>query len=178
LFLWARWRAAESNRIAVEQAAAQRREAEQRAEEQRKQLEREQQQAASDKQAKDEQIVRQAGPTEGQKLGHALASIALLPGGSRGPGGGQTLQIFPDTKNVQIILHEVPPDYSKFMVVIHTPEGRMVMQQQINRKGASLTFSLPAEKLVAGDYIVHIDGFSSSGVENVNDYTLSVRRPK
>ncbi|HKE58752.1 MAG TPA: hypothetical protein VKB46_18705, partial [Pyrinomonadaceae bacterium] len=180
LFLGVRWRA-ESNRIAVEQAAAQRREAERQAEEQRKQLEREQQQqqAAKDKQAEEERLAQQRGNTNGQNLVHALATIALLPGASRSAtGGGHELLIGPEHKDVQITLREVPSDYAKFVVVVRTPEGRTVSTHEVVRKGANLTFSLPADRLATGDYIVHIDGVTSSGVDDVNDYSLRVRRNK
>jgi hypothetical protein len=177
LFLGIRWRA-ESNRIAAEQAAAQRREAERRAEEQRKQLEREQQQqqAAKDKQAEEERLAQQQ--PEGQQLVHALATIALLPGVSRSFGAGPELLIGADTKSAQVTLRQVPSDYSKFMVTIKTPEGKQVLQKSVPRKNANLTFSVSPEILAAGDYIVHIDGITSSGVEDVNDYSLRVRRKK
>jgi len=179
LFLGLKWRA-ESNRIAAEQAAAQRREAERRAEEQRNQLEREQreQQATKDKRAEEERLAQQRGNKNSQSLVQTLATIALLPGASRSLGGGHELLIGPETREAQITLREVPTDYAKFRVVVRTPEGRIVAHKEVTRRGDVLTFSVPADALAAGDYIVHIDGVTSAGVEDVNDYSLRVRRSR
>jgi hypothetical protein len=173
----------ESQQRAVEQAALQQREHElekQSAEQQSKnnQLEEELAKERKQRETQDkliEELRAQKQPAEsGSKAGTSIASILLFPGGVRGAGKRSELTVGPETSTIQFKLPLESGEYRSYTATVLTPERTIVFQKaslKPTRNANTILLQLPAKLLPAGDYVIHVDGLTTSGApESVDDY--------
>ena len=120
-------------------------------------------------------------PPNRQPVLSTFATVFLTPGSLRSGGGGQSkLTIGPGTTTARVQLALEKNDYPTYSAQVKTADGTVVFRKSGLRphntgSDPRLLLSVPARSLTPGDYIVHVDGVTTSGqVEGVNDYTFRV----
>ena len=109
-----------------------------------------------------------------------FVALALSPGGTRSSGPGHDLRIPPGTKEVRLILNLRDQDYSSYRAVIRRVGGPTVFSPgpvtpRRTRSGSVLTLSVPAHRLLPGDYLISLNGRTSTGAtEPADDYSFRV----
>jgi hypothetical protein len=110
-----------------------------------------------------------------------FATIFLIPGQVRGSGANPAdLIILPQTNTARIQLDLEKNDYPAYDATLKSDETIVLSQHglkaHVTRSGPRLLVSLPSRLLQANrDYVIHVDGLSSSGkLENFNDYQFRV----
>lgn len=112
----------------------------------------------------------------------SFVALTLSPGGTRSEGSGNTIRITAGTQQVKITLNVRDTDYASYQAVIRTPERQSVfasapLHLQRSQSGATVFFSIPANKLPPGDYFVELIGRTGSGTtEAVSDYPFRIIR--
>jgi len=178
---WLKWK--ESKRLAAEQAALEQRQ-------------REVEKQAADLKSQSEQIANQTRPQpspievrspieaaspQERTAGPRVIALALSPGATRGD-GGTTIQITPGTSVVAVDLQVRDTDYASYQASVQTMERTTVFSSSPSslrrtRSGATFSFSVPANRLPVGDYLVSVDGLTPTGAkENVHYYRFRVTR--
>ena len=160
----------ESNRIWTQLSAAeqQKREVEQRMADQTsrtEQLANDLRQAREQQAAQDELIeeLRSQNQTGSPRVS-TTAFLSLIAGATRSVGKGNELTIGPQVRQVRLSLQLSDVDYGSYRVIVKTPEGNVVQQQEgLKARGnKTLTVQLPTTRLSPGDYIVDVEGVTSS----------------
>ncbi|HEX7296403.1 MAG TPA: hypothetical protein VF251_11650 [Pyrinomonadaceae bacterium] len=110
----------------------------------------------------------------------SVFAITLSTGASRGTGGDSNQVIPVGTKEVVINLNVTDASYSSYQAKVLTADRNTVSESGwLKYKHTGVTFVVPAERLPPGDYIVTLDGRTSSGaIEALADYTLHIRAQK
>ena len=108
-----------------------------------------------------------------------FVALALSPGGTRSSGPGHDLRIPPGTKEVRLTLNLRDSDYTSYQVAIRPVGGAPIFSANSKppRRGSAavLTFSVPASLLLPGDYLISLNGRTSTGTtESVDDYQFRV----
>ena len=161
----------ESNRISAQLAAAeqQKREVEQRMADQTsrtEQLASDLRQAREQQAAQDELIeeLRSQNPTGSSPRVSTTAFLSLIAGATRSIGKGNELTVGPQVRQVRLSLQLNDVGYGSYRVIVKTPEGNVVQQQEgLKARGnKTLTVQLPTTRLSSGDYIVNVEGVTSS----------------
>ena len=174
----------ESNRISAQLAATeqQKREVEQRMTDQRlrtEQLASDLQQAREQQAAQEELIdeLRSQNQTGPPRVS-TTAFLSLIAGATRSVGGGNKLSIGPEVRQVRLSLKLDQVDYASYKVTVKTPEGNVVQQQEgLKPRRNTLTLPVPTVRLSSGDYIVNVEGVTSSqNVEPVAAYSFSLQK--
>lgn len=131
-----------------------------------------------DRREEDRQLIEQL-QHEARKLPTSIASIFLMPGGLRGPGGGRQLTLSPGTKTVQLKLSIEPPDYSSYSVSVESDSGVVFSQDRLKAQRHRLVVSIPAGRISQGDYLVTVKGVRALGqVDSVNTYQFRILQPR
>ena len=174
----------ESNRISAQLAATeqQKREVEQRMTDQRlrtEQLASDLQQAYEQQAAQDNLIeeLRSLNQTGSPRVS-TTAFLSLIAGATRSVGGGNRLSIGPEVRQVRLSLKLDQVDYASYKVTVRTPEGNVVQQQEgLKPRRNTLTLPVPTVRISSGDYIVNVEGVTSSqNVEPVAAYSFSLQK--
>jgi hypothetical protein len=174
----------QSNRISSQLVAAeqQKREVEQRMADQRlrtEQLASELQQAREQQAAQEELIeeLRSQNQT-GIPRTSTTTFLSLIAGATRGVGGGNELGIGPQVRQVRVSLRLDQVDYESYKVTVKTPEGNVVQQKNaLKPRRNTLTLQVPTARLSRGDYIVNVEGITSSqSVEPVAAYSFLLKK--
>jgi anti-sigma factor RsiW len=180
LFGWRNLRN-QSNRLASERAVLEQQRRERHAESTNRQTNA--QQLPTNRQPERDQLAEDQKPkreTPDQPILGSVTSILLTPGSLRSGGGRQELALGSDTGTVQLKLALENNEYRSYGVTIKTAEGYVVYRQNAlqSRKSGSgpmLILSIPARRLPPGDYIVDVNGRTSSGhFESVSNYAFRV----
>jgi anti-sigma factor RsiW len=110
-------------------------------------------------------------------LAPALA-FALAPG-VRGEGGLNRISIPPGTYLLRLSLAvDADADFPHYAAVLSTVDGREVLREDnLNRKGAAVTITVPSGLLPAGNYAVKLTGIDGKNSEAVAGYSLTVQAP-
>jgi hypothetical protein len=186
---WLRLRS-ESERLAAAQAAVQRQKEEldgmaaqqgTRTAQLNTDLQREKDQRAEDLKLIEElQLANERKERQNQPLLSTFATVFLTPGSSRS-GGQRQSELTMGSKTtiawIQLALEKI--EYSAYNAAI-TADGAEVFRRNglkahNTRSGAQLLLSLPSQRLLPGDYLVHVEGVTGSGqIESVNDYVFRV----
>ena len=183
ILFWVNLRS-QSNRISAQLAATeqQKREVEQQMTDQRlrtEQLASHLQQAREQQAAQDELIeeLRSQNQT-GSPRASTTAFLTLIAGTTRSVGTGNELSIGPQVRQVRLALRLPQVDYQSYQVSVKTPEGNVVQQQEALRaRRNTLTVPVPATRLTPGDYIVIVEGVTSTQiVEPVAAYSFRLNR--
>jgi len=183
LLFWMNLRG-ESNRISAQLAATeqQKREVEQRMADQRvrtEQLTSDLQQAHEQQAAQEELIdeLRSQNQT-GSPRASTTAFLSLIAGATRSFGGGHELSIGPQIRQVRLSLKLDQAEYATYRVTVQTPEGNVVHHQKdLKPRRNTLTLAVPTARLSPGDYIVNVEGVTSSqSVERVAAYSFRLRK--
>jgi hypothetical protein len=183
LLFWMNLRG-ESNRISAQLAATeqQKREVEQRMADQRvrtEQLASDLQQAHEQQAAQEELIdeLRSQNQT-GSPRASTTAFLSLIAGATRSFGGGHELSIGPQIRQVRLSLKLDQAEYASYRVTVQTPEGNVVHHQKdLKPRRNTLTLAVPTARLGPGDYIVNVEGVTSSqSVEPVAAYSFRLRK--
>ncbi|HVG18873.1 MAG TPA: hypothetical protein VNI02_07445 [Blastocatellia bacterium] len=109
--------------------------------------------------------------------------VNLSPGLLRGAGEIRRVDITPDVSTVRLHLELVRDDYQSYRAVVQTGEGDEVyvadkLTPETLAAVRAVTFDLPAELLVSGDFQVKLSGTSAGGgPENVGKYYFRVAPP-
>lgn len=97
-------------------------------------------------------------------------TLALTVGGIRGGEGGRTpvLVIPQGTTEVQLQLILKDDDYPHYSATLRKAEGAEILRWTSLKpvgaqSGANLIFTVPANKLGSGDYVLTLKGISQSG---------------
>jgi anti-sigma factor RsiW len=110
----------------------------------------------------------------------SIAVLALLSGTVRGGGNGNRLVIGSGTSQVRLTIYVGRVEYNKYTVHISSPEGRVVytksgLRPHDKSAKATVTVQIAAGLLSRGDYIVKVEGLTSTGgSESVADYSFHV----
>jgi Flp pilus assembly protein TadG len=170
----------ESRQLASQQAALDQRQ---------KELDRQ----AADLKAQAEQLARQgiaqpspieavSPPKPEEPAGPAILTLALSPGATRGD-SGRSIRISPTTSQVAFNLDVRDTDYSSYQATVLTVDRTPVsssgpLRLRRSLSGATLSFSVPAKRLAPGDYIVNVDGTTSTGTKmsGIHYYRFRVTR--
>lgn len=174
----------QSNRISAQLAAIeqQKREVEQRMADQRlrtEQLASDLQQAREQQAAQDELIDElRAQNQTGAPRASTTAFLSLIAGVTRSVGGGNELTIGPQIRQARLSLRLGQVDYASYKVTVKTPEGNVVQQQEgLKPRRNTLTLPVPTARLSPGDYIVIVEGVTSSqSVEPVEAYSFRLHK--
>ncbi|MEP6912899.1 MAG: hypothetical protein ABI923_09105 [bacterium] len=120
-------------------------------------------------------------PTNRQPVRSTFATVFLTPGSLRSGDSGQSkLTIGSGTTTARVHLALEKNDYRTYSAQVKTADGKVVFRKSGLRphntgSDPRLLLSVPARSLTPGDYIVHVDGVTTSGqVEGVNDYPFRV----
>lgn len=153
-----------------------------------------QQQATSDRQRAEQlaaELERQrddqpaVSPSPGPiKPAPAFVSLILAVGGTRSLDGSAParLVIPPGIEQVRVQLNLRENNYVRYRAVIQAAGGREVfasasLAAKPATSGASLTFTIPAQRVASGDYILTLRGVTRTGeVEDVSKSLFSVER--
>ena len=113
--------------------------------------------------------------------GPAFVSLVLTVGGARGPDNGraQTLIIPAGTAQARIQLNLKEKDYPSYRASLQMVGGEEVYSQEgikpaVTKSGARFVLIVPADKLVAGDYILTLRGVRTDG--EIDDVSKSIFR--
>jgi hypothetical protein len=179
----------ESEHLAAERSALQRRQeelnkqsADQKTstEQSRAELKRATDQLAEDKRRFEESLRTQKPEAASQSILGAVSSILLRPGSVRSSGGRQELALGPRTSTAELKLELPNNDYGSYAVTVTTPGGDVVerksgLRPRKSKQGPLLILSIPARRLAPGDYIVNVNGVTSSGaIDPVSDYEFRI----
>lgn len=109
----------------------------------------------------------------------AVLALTLPAGTTRSTGSSNSIQLHPETSELQLNLNLRDTNYSSYRATLtHADRGEITyrrgLRPQVTRRGAVLSLRLPAKQLIAGDYIVSVHGITASGSEPVDDYTFRV----
>jgi len=122
-------------------------------------------QQARDQQAAQQELIDEL-RSQNQNASPRLSTTAflsLIGGASRGGGKGNELTIGPQVRRARLSLRVDEGDYPTYRVTVKTPEGNVVQQQQgLKPRHNTLTLQVPTTKLSPGDYIVNVEGITSS----------------
>jgi hypothetical protein len=179
----------ESEHLAAERSALQRRQeelnkqsADQKTstEQSRAELKRATDQLAEDRRRFEESLRTQKPEAASQSILGAVSSILLRPGSVRSSGGRQELALGPRTSTAELKLELPNNDYGSYAVTVTTPGGDVVerksgLRPRKSKQGPLLILSIPARRLAPGDYIVNVNGVTSSGaIDPVSDYEFRI----
>ena len=123
-------------------------------------------------------------PVAAEKPGSIFATLALTVGGLRGEGNGQAsrLALSPNVNFVRLQLRLRRLDYPSYRVSLSPIGGAEVWRKQglkstLSATGESITVTVPASKLSAGDYLLTIRGVIKEGdIEEVGKSSFRVAR--
>ena len=104
-------------------------------------------------------------------------SLALTVGGVRGGDSGRTptLVIPQDTTQARLILSLKDNDYPSYNVSLQTVAGAEIFNQRnVRPRGVRFVFTVPADRLESGDYILTLRGVGPDG--KVDDLSKSLFR--
>ena len=112
--------------------------------------------------------------------GRSFVAMILSPGGTRGGGSESTIHIPPGTQYVRMTLNVRDTDYSSYNAVVRIAEqtpisssSRLTLQR--TRSGAVVVFSIAANRLQPGDYVVELSGRTPTGTsESVDEYQFRI----
>jgi hypothetical protein len=155
------------------------------AEAEQQRLERERKQNADEAKRRDAELAAQQGsspqitpsPTPKSNSPARTITFALTVAGVRSGNNSQTptLVIPADTTQAQLILNLRSNDFPSYRATLQTVAGTEILNQtNIKPKGTRFTFTVPASKLVNGDYVLTLRGVSPNG--EVEDLTKSLFR--
>lgn len=109
-------------------------------------------------------------PTPTPEEGPRSVTLALTFGGVRGGGGGQTptLMLAPATTQVRLVLALNDNDYPAYRASLQNADGAQVYQQpnvkpSASKQGATFVFTVPAQKLPPGEYVLKLSGINPDG---------------
>lgn len=110
----------------------------------------------------------------------AFATITLMPGSLR-DGAGANLFIPRGSTHLRIRLQLEEDNYRSYNAVLSTPEGRKVWagaaRKEHEKNAQFLTFTLPADSLSRGDYIIALSGTTAGArPEGAAQYSFRVTR--
>ncbi|MEO6393067.1 MAG: hypothetical protein ABIP75_14560 [Pyrinomonadaceae bacterium] len=108
-------------------------------------------------------------------------TLALTIGGVRGGGGSATptLALAPATTQVRLVLRLTDNDYPTYRATLRSVSSAAILSQ-LNVKprtagaGVTIIFTVPATKLVGGDYVLTISGVDPNG--DIDDLGKSLFR--
>jgi hypothetical protein len=98
----------------------------------------------------------------------------------RGGGNGNRLVIGSGTSQVRLTIYVGRVEYNKYTVHISSPEGRVVytksgLRPHDKSAKSTVTVQIAAGLLSRGDYLVKVEGLTSTGgSESVADYSFHV----
>lgn len=184
----------ESQRLLAEQEAIQQQklELERKSAEQQSQNERltAESQRQRRQQAEDQKLIDESRRAEKQSQESArppgvpgILSLVLPPGLTRDSGAQHNLIVPPGTSAVRLSLVLDADEYPSYRAVVKNAQGAEVRRfngLKARRTSASsiIALTLPAKTLTAGNYIVQVEGLTSTGVaEPSNDYAFRVTKP-
>ncbi len=108
------------------------------------------------------------------------ANISLSASRSRDITGGNTLDLYSDTTEVNISLMLSKPEYATYGVVIETVSGQSVISIQnlrIPENASGVPLKLKPQLFEARDYLIRLSGRTKAGIsEVINEYYLKVQR--
>ena len=113
-------------------------------------------------------------------VGRPVVALSLFPGGTRSQGTSHDVRILPGTKEVHLNLRLRDASYTSYQVTIRSVDGSGgfsvdQVQPRKNNAGAVLLVRVPAGRLGVGDYLIRLNGRTSSGAtEPVDDYQFRV----
>ena len=119
-------------------------------------------------------------PTPESPVSRPVVALSLFPGGTRSGGSSHDLRIASGTKEVQLNLRLRDASYTSYQVTIRSVDGRGgfsadKLQPRNVSGGAVLFVRVPAGQLGLGDYLIRVNGRSSTGAtEAVDDYQFRV----
>ena len=120
-------------------------------------------------------------PTPTLETASRSVSLALMVGGVRGGDSNQvpTLVIRPGTTQARLLLNLKENNYPSYQASLQTVAGVEVFSQRgikpgRAKSGASFVFTVPADKLAAGDYVLTLRGINPDG--EVDDLSKSLFR--
>lgn len=108
-----------------------------------------------------------------------LATLLLQPGRGRDDGQpAQQLNLVPATNQVRLSLALPLSDYQVYRAVLTSASGVEVFRQKFKSvRSQQLTLTLPAARLVNGDYVVRLYGQTAGQAEeSISDYFFRVQR--
>ncbi len=116
---------------------------------------------------------------EPTSTGPSVFALTLSTGGSRGASAGGNHVIPSGTKDVEVRLNVTDASYSSYKATVLTVDRKTVFASRWSKLTPSgvIIFVVPANRLPTGDYIVTLDGRTSSGaIEPLTDYELHIRK--
>ena len=104
--------------------------------------------------------------------------LALFAGTVRSEGKTKTLNLPANANNVLLQLNLESADYKIYLTEIVNADGETVFKNDwLKAKKLTINFSVPAAKLLRGDYIVKLSALNPQNeTESVADYTFRVNR--
>ena len=178
----AAWFLLETRRLRRDLSAQQQRERElqQQATSERQRAE---QLAAELERRRDDQPALSPSPTP-IKSTPAFVSLVLAVGGTRSIDGPAPVRLVvpPGTEQVRVQLNLRENNYARYRAVLQEAGGREVfasasLAAKPAPSGASLTLTIPAQRVASGDYILTLRGVTKTGeVEDVSKSLFSVER--
>jgi hypothetical protein len=103
----------------------------------------------------------------------ATQVVALLPGSTRGGGGTQRVKIFPNTGSVRFELEVTHSTYQTYRAELSSENGIVdsfpSLKPQTRESREVITFTVPTHLLPTGDYLLRLNGVTSSGSEEFID---------
>lgn len=100
----------------------------------------------------------------------SVASLVLIVGGARAvdTGAPPTLVIREGTEQVRLQLKLKENEYKSYQLTLQAVGGEEILNRQhfkplANKSGASFVLTLPASRVIAGDYMLTLRGYRQSG---------------
>ena len=113
----------------------------------------------------------------------ALATLTLTIAGTRGASAGPSLLVIPArTEQVRLLLDLRESDYSRYSATLQRAGGeeiftRSQLTPKTGKSGASLVLIIPAQRFIAGEYILSIKRISDEGeAEDISKSLFRVER--
>ena len=105
-----------------------------------------------------------------------VLALTLSAGATRSGGGSNSIKLRPETSEVQVTLNLRDTDYKSYRAaVINTDRGK-VFSKSLTRRGAALILSVPAKRLIPGDYYVSVHGVTPTGSDPLAEYPFRVTK--
>jgi len=123
-------------------------------------------------------------PTAPESSGSTIASLVLMVSGVRGTGAGDApkLIIHKETQQIRLQLKLKEHDYKGYNLVLQAVGGNEIYNRQnlkarITRSDTSLTVTIPASKIAAGDYLLTLRGLTAAGeIQDVSQSLFHVEK--
>lgn len=105
-----------------------------------------------------------------------VVGLTLSAGATRSGGRSNSTSLRPETLEVQLTLNLRDTDYQSYRATVINADRGEVFSKSVTRRGAVLILSVPAKRLVPGDYYVSVHGVTPTGSESVADYPFRINK--